>query len=938
MGNQLQRSQASGLTLFLDVNPFLQCLESLLLTKVELNAMNGARIALDAVFIANRGDAALRVIRTARRLGLVTAVACTRAEVAQPTAAVDAADYAVLLDGPRDYHTGRGVAENDGASAPYVDKALVMAAAERFRQQLMEKRALGSLRLPSVRIAVHPGWGFLSERADFAQAVLERGFRWCGPSPLAMQVMGEKASARETMAKAQVPVVPGLRLDEGSGLSAKLDKRLTDMLAAQVGYPLILKPVYGGGGKGMRVVRQPEELARALQAARREARIACGNDTLLAERYLEQVRHIEFQVFGGYHHGVYRAVHLYERDCSVQRRHQKIVEESPAPGLSPETRARMAQCAVRAAEAVQYEGAGTVEFLYDAMHDEFFFMEMNTRLQVEHPVTEMIVRQRAPGAAERIRVSAGNLSWEDPMSVQAVDLVEWQLRVAVGEANAVAEQDELFSLAPAHAMELRLYAEAPDEQGNWLPQHGRIDRFEIDGVDIEAHSPTEALRIDSGVRTGDQVLMEFDPMIAKLIVCRADRQQAIEELRRLLDSSKIWGIATNVPFLRALLTDEQFVYGWSGLGKGVPVTWLESRLPLLLSQSREPMLVMPPAAEMPPRPDAARTDLLSDHASRVVSDSQTQVGLSQYLESEATQQAVTTTKEAEHTDLLSLEHSRRVLTAVAAWTVSEPFWSLTRPFCGFQNDGQGNRLEWFVEYPVPQGAAGRFAAESAAAFVYRVLLRLCASGEPTVSSSDKKSLDMDQTVDWQAEVAPAWPSDASTTTAEPVRVQLTQYPDDRLAVNGVLASDPLCFLELTRDDLDDAHQMQWLVRLEDGSLARVHAPLSYALWRLNQTVRPNLSEMDPLRKQAEHGASIRPGQVTSPMPGRLLEILVRQGQRVHLGDPLATLEAMKMEHTIRATTEGVITEVSDAQPGSYVPAGTLLLTIRSAQVEPTSRK
>lgn len=891
--------------------------------------MSGARIALDAVFIANRGDAALRVIRTARRLGLVTAVACTRAELARSTAAVDAADYAVLLDGAEDAHGVSGGEASTGVSAPYVDEKRVLTAAERFRETLVETRTFGPHLLSSLRIAVHPGWGFLSERADFAQAVLERGFRWCGPSPEAMQVMGEKASARETMANARVPTVPGLGLDEIEQ-SNRHERGLEETLAIRVGYPLILKPVYGGGGKGMRVVRQPTELARALQAARREARIACGNDTLLVERYLEQVRHIEFQVFGGYHDGDYRAVHLYERDCSVQRRHQKIVEESPAPGLPQETREKMAQCAVRAAEAVRYEGAGTVEFLYDADRDDFFFMEMNTRLQVEHPVTEMIVRQRHLDATKQEHAQASGMNARIRTGARTVDLVEWQLRVAAGEALPVATQNDLFNLTPAHAMELRLYAEAPDEQGNWLPQHGLIDRFEINGVDVGAHTPTDTLRIDSGVRTGDQVLMEFDPMLAKLTVCKADRQQTIEELDRLLETTKIWGIATNVPFLRTLLADEEFIQGWDGRGRGVPVTWLEQRLPLLLSVSKMPSLSAATSVHVSSSRHPDRSDALERTATEAVTDSQSSTQRSsEKLESRLAHQEAARVTGAVSATQPDLEQPWRAL-AAAAWAVSEPSWSMARPFYGFQNDGQGNHLEWFVEYPVPQDPERRPAAEVASALFYRVLLRQ--TRQHLVSQNDDNDqMDDHGWSEWRAEIQQVWPPHASTAAVEPALVHLTQYPDDRLAVDGVAATDPLCFVVPADERCLDDHQMQWLVRLEQGALARVHSPLSYALWRLGRVTRASGDETDRLAKRAEHVPATQPGQVMSPMPGRLLEMLVRKGERVDRGDPLATLEAMKMEHTIRATTTGMVVEVADIRPGSYVPAGALLLTIENAQ-------
>ncbi|BAM83092.1 methylcrotonoyl-Coenzyme A carboxylase 1 [Cyanidioschyzon merolae strain 10D] len=913
--------------------------------------MNSAAIALDAVFIANRGDAALRVIRTAKRLGLVTAVACTRAELVRPTAAVDAADYAVELDG--------ALPAAGPATAPYVDVERVVLAAERFRERLLERKPDARKSVSALQVAVHPGWGFLSERSDFANAVLERGFRWCGPSAHAMQAMGEKVSARETMSKAAVPVVPGLRLAQVASQSTEV-QRLGEMLVSQVGFPLILKPVYGGGGKGMRVVRHPSELPRALQAARREARIACGDDTLLAERYLESVRHIEFQIFGGYRDGAYEAVHLYERDCSVQRRHQKIVEESPAPGLPVATREKMAQCAVRAARAVAYEGAGTVEFLYDPVREDFFFMEMNTRLQVEHPVTEMIVRTR-PLNVGTLQNSRRTLDGSpgDRSEAAPVDLVEWQFRVAAGEPLPVASQDALSIREPAHAMELRVYAETPDEQGNWLPQQGRLERFAIDGLDIEQHMPTDTLRVDAGIRTGDEVSIEFDPMIAKIIVCEPERPQSISALQRLLESSQIWGVSTNVPFLQALLADEEFLHGVGGRGHGVPVTWLEHRLPLLLSRT-----VSAGAVRSETAPPGTRSVLETSSTLQGAS-------LETYASARETQKRpdeqgcpLDLESRGDGSDVARLASSAvpvwRAL-AATAWAATEPYWLLSRPFGGFRNDGRGNRFEWYLEYPVLQQMQQRAPLqrptnESMLPSFYRALLRLgrapatvCffpSAADAAPRTGLENHPERDDLLDWVVEIQQVWPA-----ASESAVVPLTLYPDERLAIDGVVAPVDAYCVEAPLEATDHEELApQWCFRLADGTIVRVHTPLSFALWRLGRrelTSTSTSTSASTRVAQAETGLHRRPagkaaveslpGQVLSPMPGRLLELLVQKGQMVHHGEPLAILEAMKMEHTVRAPMDGVVTRVTELPCGAYMPAGTFLCMLRDLRKEPSEQ-
>src|SRR5690348_2268875 len=358
--------------------------------------------------------------------------------------------------------------------------------------------------------AIHPGYGFLSENADFAQAVIDAGLIWVGPKPDSIRAMGLKDAAKKLMAEAGVPVTPGY-------LGEDQDPKRLKKEAALVGYPVLIKAVAGGGGKGMRRVDAPEQFDDALDSAKREAASSFGDDRVLIEKYITSPRHIEVQVFGDSHGNV---VHLFERDCSLQRRHQKVIEEAPAPGMDAETREAVCSAAVRAAQAVNYENAGTIEFIADASEglraDRIWFMEMNTRLQVEHPVTEEITGE---------------------------DLVEWQLRVASGEPLPKT-QDQLS--INGHAIEARLYAEDPSK--GFLPSVGTLDHFDLG----------DEGRIETGVEEGDQISPFYDPMIAKLIGRGETRDEAIGELASMLDGVEVWPVRTNAAFLFNALTQPEF--------------------------------------------------------------------------------------------------------------------------------------------------------------------------------------------------------------------------------------------------------------------------------------------------------------------------------------------------------------------------------------------
>lgn len=440
------------------------------------------------ILIANRGEIACRVIRTCRELGIRTVAVYSEADA--DAQHVRLADEAWPIGGPQ-------------PADSYLRGEVILEVA---RQAGAE--------------AIHPGYGFLSENADFAEAVEAAGIAFIGPKAASMRKMGSKAGAKELMAAAGVPVVPGYT-GEGQDpghLHAEADR---------IGYPLMIKAAHGGGGKGMRVVHESSGFAAALESCQREARNAFGRDRVLLERYIEQPRHIEIQVFGDSHGNV---IHLGERECSAQRRYQKVLEESPSPFVTPELRTRMGEAAVLAARAIDYVNAGTVEFIV-APDGGFWFMEINTRLQVEHPVTECVTGQ---------------------------DLVAWQLQVAAGQPLPLA-QDQVRH--QGHAIEVRLYAEDPE--AGFLPGSGRLQRLRLptarlsrettDRRSRESGNPgTSAVRIDSGVVEGDEVTIFYDPMIAKLIVHDADRPRALARLREALAQCAITGPKSNIAFLERL--------------------------------------------------------------------------------------------------------------------------------------------------------------------------------------------------------------------------------------------------------------------------------------------------------------------------------------------------------------------------------------------------
>ncbi len=445
------------------------------------------------ILIANRGEIACRIAQTARQMGIGTVAVYSDADRA--ALHVSACDEAIHIGPPA-----------PGDSYLLADK--VMAAAKQTGAE-----------------AIHPGYGFLSENAAFAEACSDNGLVFIGPTPAAIRSMGSKSAARRIMIDADVPVLPGYEGDDQS--DAVLIKQ-----AQKIGFPLLIKAVSGGGGKGMRVVEAEDQLLDALAAVKRESLGAFGDDQVLLERYLPVARHIEIQVFADTQGNV---VHLFERDCSMQRRHQKVIEEAPAPLISETTRASMAAAAVQSAKAVDYVGAGTVEFLL-APDERFYFMEMNTRLQVEHPVTEMISGQ---------------------------DLVEWQLRVAAGEPLP-RKQDELE--ASGHAFEARIYAESP-EQG-FLPSTGQLEL-------LRPPQASDWIRVETGVSEGDEISPYYDPMIAKLVAWGTDREQALARLTTALKQYHLIGPKNNIRFLTSLCEQPEFAAG------GTDTRFIENHLDAL---------------------------------------------------------------------------------------------------------------------------------------------------------------------------------------------------------------------------------------------------------------------------------------------------------------------------------------------------------------------
>ncbi|XP_076960015.1 methylcrotonoyl-CoA carboxylase subunit alpha, mitochondrial-like [Bidens hawaiensis] len=449
-------------------------------TYTQFRSSSSSNRKIEKLLIANRGEIACRIMRTAKRLGIQTVAVYSDAD--RHSLHVKSADEAVRIGPPP-------------ARSSYLNASNIIEAAVRTGAQ-----------------AIHPGYGFLSENADFAQLCENEGFTFVGPPASAIREMGDKSASKRIMGAAGVPLVPGYH-----GHEQDIDIMKSE--ADKIGYPILIKPTHGGGGKGMRIVESPKEFVDSFLGAQREAAASFGVSTILLEKYITRPRHIEVQVFGDKQGNI---VYLYERDCSVQRRHQKIIEEAPAPDIVNDFRTRLGQAAVSAAKAVGYHNAGTVEFIVDTLSGEFYFMEMNTRLQVEHPVTEMIVGQ---------------------------DLVEWQIRVANGESLPLEQTQIPLS---GHAFEARIYAE--NVPRGFLPATGVLQYY-------HPISASPSVRVETGVEEGDAVSMHYDPMIAKLVVWGENRAAALVKLKDSLSKFQVAGLPTNIEFLYKLANHKAFANG-----------------------------------------------------------------------------------------------------------------------------------------------------------------------------------------------------------------------------------------------------------------------------------------------------------------------------------------------------------------------------------------
>jgi 3-methylcrotonyl-CoA carboxylase alpha subunit len=677
-----------------------------------------------SLLIANRGEIACRIIRTARRMGL----RC----------------IAVYSD-----------ADAHALHVAMADEAHRLGAAP-ARESYLNVEALLEAAVRSGAEAVHPGYGFLSENAHFAEACAKAGLIFVGPPPGAIRAMGSKSEAKAIMDKAGVPLVPGYHGAD----------QAHDLLAAEagrIGYPVLIKASAGGGGKGMRVVEDPAGFEAALGAAKRESAAAFGDDRVLIEKYLTKPRHIEVQVFADSHANV---VHLNERDCSIQRRHQKVVEEAPAPGTTPEKRLEMGEAAKAAAAAIGYVGAGTVEFIAEG--GDFYFMEMNTRLQVEHPVTEAITGQ---------------------------DLVEWQLRVAAGEPLPLAQDDIGIH---GHAFEVRLYAEDPAR--DFLPATGRLAhlRFPEEGPHV---------RVDAGVREGDEIGVHYDPMIAKLIVWDRTRAAALRRLTGALALTEVVGTATNLAFLQRIAAHPAFAAAELDTG-----------------------FIPRHAAELQPQAGIAGADVLA---------------LACLAELLARQQ----------------EARRAAAASADPWS---PWWRTD----GWRlNAGTHRRLTF------DDGAAAQ-----------DCLIRYLPGGAVEIETQGR-------TVEARARLSEAREPDAQATGG---------HGGDTGVTGGGRIDAVLSGRKLVATAVWQGARLTLLV---DG---RAH----------------RLTLVDPLSAGA--GDETRDDRLVAPMPGKVVQVLVEPGAAVAAGQPLLVLEAMKMEHTLSAPTDGTVAAVRYAA-GDLVEEGVELV-------------
>jgi len=661
--------------------------------------------------------------------------------------------------------------------------------------------------------AIHPGYGFLSENAAFADAVREAGLTFIGPPAQSMRDMGAKDASKRLMEEAGVPLLPGYH-----GLDQDWETLEREALACGLSdsRPVMLKAVLGGGGKGMRVVNSHEELREAYDGAKREALASFGDDRLLVERYLPSARHIEVQVFCDQHGG---AVYLFERDCSVQRRHQKVLEEAPAPGVDAALRKQLGEAAVRAALKVGYEGAGTVEFIADATDpSQFFFMEMNTRLQVEHPVTEMVT---------------------------GVDLVEWQLRVAAGEPLPLIQEALTLS---GHSFEARVYAERPE--AGFLPGSGTLEHLRTPSeyghtyVDAPTRAATagHAVRLDMGVGEGDEISVFYDPMIAKLIVRGADRPSALHVLRRALAEWETVGVPTNVPFLRRVLDTKAFA---------------DAHVHTAFIGQHEDVLL--PAAPPPPP-----TRMLH---------------------------------------LAVLQWAAAQAEALAAATPAHsPFGANAFMSLGGSVCGGGGLLSPLEVQPLDFD--GQPSGEAVKVMMRRI------TGESIGDAGAATQLAFEMSIA---------SNDVTDGAAEGSRVELLDWCSSDRTFRALIDGCSVSGRTVLDASADEGTAIHLFV---DGAHAGV------LVSDIAQQAQRRLSA-------STAGAAARQSAVHSPMPGKIVRVLVSEGQSVAAGEALVVLEAMKMEHTMRAPLDATVGAVH-ATEGEVVGQRALLLSFADDGAETAS--
>ncbi|KAK9984251.1 hypothetical protein SO802_033776 [Lithocarpus litseifolius] len=698
--------------------------------------------SIEKILVANRGEIACRIMRTAKRLGIRTVAVYSDAD--RDALHVKSADEAVLIGPPP-------------ARLSYLNASSIVDAAFRTGAQ-----------------AIHPGYGFLSESADFAQICEHKGLKFIGPPASAIRDMGDKSASKRIMGAAGVPLVPGYHGNEQ-------DIDLMKLEADKIGYPIIIKPTHGGGGKGMRIVNSPNEFVESFLGAQREAAASFGINTILLEKYITQPRHIEVQIFGDKHGNV---LHLYERDCSVQRRHQKIIEEAPAPNVSIDFRSRLGQAAVSAAKAVGYHNAGTVEFIVDTISGQFYFMEMNTRLQVEHPVTEMIVGQ---------------------------DLVEWQIRVANGEALPMSQSQVPLS---GHAFEARIYAE--NVAKGFLPAIGVLHHYRPVPV-------SSTVRVETGVEQGDTVSMHYDPMIAKLVVWGENRAAALVKLKDCLSKFQVAGLPTNINFLQKLAKHWAFENG------DVETHFIE--------HFKDDLFVSPTNA------------VSAKEAHETARFNATLVAAC----------------------VISMEHS--LLKENFPGNSSLSIWYLSPPFRVHHCARHTMEIEWENEY------------DSSGSNVLKLSITYKPNGNYLIETGENCSLGFE------------------------VKATHLGNHDFRVEADGV--SMDVSLAVYFKDQTKHIH-----------------------IWRgshhhqFRQKIGRELSGDDEAQHKPSFDTASHPqGTVVAPMAGLVVKVLVKDGTKVEEGQPILVLEAMKMEHVVKAPCTGRVHGLV-VTAGQQVSDGRVLFSVK----------